>query len=130
ERRKSLEDERKRVEEAPELEACDKRLEELKPLVRETLPDWNPPEFHNDLSSLSAYVDLVAEALEHAKSFDLGALQSDLFYDYVTEKDYYLEFQRDPTDVEMRSFQGAIFHNYLKTGSERFNHLSVLNRSL
>jgi hypothetical protein len=80
---------------------------------------------------LQNYAALIEEALEHAISFDLEQLQSGLFSDGMDiEKDYYLEFTRDPTTAEMQQFQAELFRAYLEAGSERFDHLRILKRML
>ena len=88
--------EEQRLAEAPEIEACNKRLEELKAPVHELAPDWTPPNL-TDLASLSCYVEVVENALDHAMGFDLVELQSDPFFDGLDiEASYYLEFTQRP----------------------------------
>ena len=122
--------EEQRLKEAPEIQACNERLEELKAPVHELAPDWTPPNL-TDLNSLSCYVEVVENALDHATGFDLVELQSDPFFDGLDmEASYYLEFTRDPTAAEFRGFQAALFRAYLKTQSEKFDHLAILRRTL
>jgi hypothetical protein len=122
--------EQQRLEEAPEIEACDKRLEQLKARVHELASDWTPPS-QTDLNSLSCYVEVVENALDHATGFDLLELQSGPFFDGLDiEANYYLEFTRDPTPAELRGFQAALFRAYLEIQSEEFDHLTILRRTL
>jgi hypothetical protein len=122
--------EEQRLKEAPEIKACNERLEELKAPVHELAPDWTPPNL-TDLNSLSCYVEVVENALDHATGFDLIELQSNAFFDGLDmEASYYLKFTRDPTAAEFRGFQAALFRAYLKTRSEKFDHLAILQRTL
>ena len=118
--------EEQRLAEAPEIEAYNQRLEELKAPVHELAPDWSPPNL-TDLTSLSCYVAVVEDALDHATRFDLAELQSGPFYDGLDiDSKYHLEFTRDPTAEEIRCFQAALFRAYLDAESEKFDHLAIL----
>jgi hypothetical protein len=122
--------EEQRLEEASEIEACNERLGELKAPIHDLAPDWTPPKLA-DLTSLSCYVEVVENALDHARGFDLVELQSGPFFDGLDiEANYYLDFTRDPTAAELRAFQAALFHAYLETQSEKFDHLAILRRTL
>ena len=108
-----------------------RRLDQLMPHVRELLPAWTPKHFKDaDVDSYMCYVATVEEALEHAKFADLESLQSGLFYDGITDADYYLEFTRDPTPAELLAFQAGLFQAYLLAESEKFDHLAILKRTL
>ncbi len=125
-----MSEERQHLEEAPEIESYRRQLEGLKPRICELLPIWTPSQFE-DAISYQSYVDVVESALDHATSFDLEQLQSGLFSDGVDiERDYYLEFTRDPTTAEIQQFQAELFREYLETGSEKFDHLRILKRML
>ena len=94
------------------------------------MPIWTPSQF-DDAISYECYFDVVENALDHATSFDLEQLQSELFFDGLDiERNYYLEFARDPTTTEMRQFQAELFRAYLEAGSEKFDHLRILKRML
>jgi hypothetical protein len=127
---RSVRAEQQRLEEALEIEACNKRLEQLKARVHELAPDWTPQKL-TDLTSLSCHVQVVEDALDHALGFDLVELQSGPFFDGINiGADYYLEFARDPTAAEMQCFQAALFAAYLEAESEEFDHLAILRRTL
>jgi hypothetical protein len=105
--------------EAPEIAAYKQRLEELGSRVHELLPAWTPKHF-DDAVSYICYLAVVEDALDHAKLANLESLQSGPFYDGLDmDSDYYLEFLRDPTAVEMRQFQTALFQAYLDAESEQ-----------
>ena len=130
ERERAVSEELQRLEEAPEIEACKQRFEELKSQVQELLPDWTPKHF-DDAVSYMCYVAVVEDALDHAKSVDLESLKSGPFNDGLDmDSDYYLEFSRDPTADEMRQFQAALFQAHLDAESEEFDHLAILKRAL
>lgn len=118
-----------RLKNAPEIEACNKRLQDLGQQVTSLIPDWTPKTF-DDLEPLLAYTQFVEEALGYATEFDLETLQGEPFSDGVTEEGYYLEFTRDPTESELQRFQAKIFLKYLETESNMFDHLAVLKRAL
>jgi len=130
EHEKAVSEQRQRLEEAPQIESYRRQLEELKPRIHELLPIWTPSQF-DDAISYECYFDVVENALDHATSFDLEQLQSGLFFDGLDiERNYYLEFARDPTTTEMRQFQAELFRAYLEAGSEKFDHLRILKRML
>jgi hypothetical protein len=129
ERERVLSDEQQRRAEAPEIEACIQRLEELRLRVHELLPTWTPQRF-DDAVSYMCYVAIVEGALDHAKLADVEALQSGLFSDGVTDADYYLEFIRGPSPAELLAFQSGLFQAYLLAESEEFDHLAILKRTL
>jgi hypothetical protein len=130
EHERTVDEERRRREEAPEIESYVTRLEELKSLVSALVPDWAPRRF-DDAVSYMCYVSTVEDALDHALRYDLTELHSGLFSDGLhMDADYYLEFARDPTLEEMRGFQAALFRAYLNAESEGFDHLEILRRCL
>ncbi len=130
EHERALAEERRRREEAPEIEAYKQKLDELTPNVREFIPDWLPTEF-DDAVSYMCYVSVIEDALDHARYYDLTQLQSDLFYDGLDiDVGYYLEFTRDPTPQEIHDFQAALFRAYFDAESERFDHLAILRQTL
>jgi len=117
-----------RLEDAPKMEACNKRLQELEVRVNDILPGWAPEKF-NDLESLLVYTDLIEEALDYATRFDLTELYGGPFFDPAESADYYLEFSKDPTAAEVRTFQADIFVNYLSAKGEQFDHLTPLKHA-
>lgn len=119
-----------RLQEAPEIAAYKRRLEKLGAEVRELLPAWTPKGF-DDAESYLFYVATVEEGLDHARLADLESLQSGPFGDGLDmDAYYYLEFTREPTAVEMRRFQAALFQAYLSAESEEFDHLTILKQTL
>ena len=129
ERERALSEEQKRLAEAPEIEAYNQRLEELRSRVHELSPGWTPSRF-DDAVSYMCYIAVVEAALDHATGADLVSFQSGLFSDGVTEADYYLDFTRDPSPAEIRAFQSELFNAYLLAESEEFDHLAILKRTL
>jgi len=130
EHERTVGEEQRRHEEAPEVESYAKRLGELKSQIQHLVPDWTPKHFE-DAVSYMCYVSLIEDALDHAKYYDLTQLQSDLFYDGLhIDVAYYLEFTRDPTAHEIRGFQAALFCAYLAAESESFDHLAILRDTL
>lgn len=115
--------------EAAEIEEGRARIRELMPSISALIPNWVPTEPSDKIAAL-CYATVVADALDHATSFDLESLFSGPFYDYVSQTDYYLESTRDPTDDELRAFQEQLFLAYIDAGSEQFDHLPILKRAL
>lgn len=118
-----------RLEEAPEIEAFKRKLEELTPRVCTLVPDWAPMHF-DDAESYMFYEAIVEEALDYAKLADVKSLQSGFFSDGVSDTDYYLESARDPSPAEFLAFQSGLFKAYLLAESEEFDHLAILKRTL
>ena len=130
EHERALAEVQRRREEAPEMEGYKRKLEELAPTVREFIPDWLPTDF-DDAVSYMCYVSVIEDALDHARSYDLTQLRSDLFYDGLDiAVGYYLEFTRDPTPTEIHNFQAALCRAYVDAESERFDHLAILRQTL
>jgi hypothetical protein len=129
-RERTLSEERQRAEEAPEIQACIQRLEALRARVNAIDPKWHP-DTPSDLASIICYEVRVEDALDHATRYDLVELQSGLFYDGLNrDSDYYLEFTQEPTAEDIRRFQEALFNAYVEAGSEEFDHLAILRRTL
>jgi hypothetical protein len=127
---RSVRADQQRLEDAPEIEAYNKSLEQLKARVHQLAPDWSPQK-QTDLTSLSCHVQVVEDALEHALGFDLVELHSGPFFDRINiGANYYLEFARDPPAIEIQRFQAALFSAYLEAESEEFDHLAILQRTL
>ena len=120
---------RREIEEAPQIKICRGRLEELKAGGGQLISNWHPKE-PKDLSAYLDFLALAEEALEYARGFDVASLHSGPFFDPGTSRDYYLEIATDPTDSEMKAFQGSIFLGYLRKGSDEFGHLLLLKENL
>ena len=116
-------------DEAAEIEEGRAQIRALLSQIHALIPDWSPTEPSERIAAL-CYSSVVTDALEHATSFDLESLFSGPFYDYVSETDYYLEAERDPSEDELRGFQAEIFRAYIEAGEERFDHLPILRRTL
>jgi hypothetical protein len=118
-----------KVEEAPQMAQCRERLAELRKQVEILVGEWRTKE-PEELSAFLQYLELVEEALDYAQAFDIDHLHGGPFYDPVNSRDYYLEIERNPTDHELRTFQGSIFLGYVRNGSDKFGHLKLLRKSL
>ena len=116
-------------DQAAEMEEGRAQIRALLPQIHTLIPNWSPTEPSETIAAL-CYSTVVTDALDHAASFDLESLFSGPFYDYVSETDYYLEAQRDPTEDELRAFQAQVFLAYIEAGEERFDHLPILRRTL
>jgi hypothetical protein len=128
EQQREAEEAQRRIDDAPQVEQCRARLSELAISVNAIAPAWKPDAF-GDLNSLLSYIDAVAEALDYATSFDLEYLYGGPFLDPLKSEDYYLEFTRDPTADELRSFQADVFVHYLNISGESFDHLRLLRKA-
>ena len=104
--------EEQRLKEAPEIQACNERLEELKAPVHELAPDWTPPNL-TDLNSLSCYVEVVENALDHATGFDLVELQSDPFFEVSAWKP--ATILSLPETQQPLSFEGSKLRSFALT---------------
>ncbi|MEZ5415622.1 MAG: hypothetical protein R3F03_15050 [Opitutaceae bacterium] len=120
---------RRQNQEAPQIEECRLRLEGLKARVGQLTADWHPTE-PKDLNTYLDFLELIEEALEYARGFDIAELHSGPFYDPGTSQDYYLEINTDPTESEMKEFQAGIFLCYLRKGSDEFGHVKLLKKHL